>query len=501
MKYKIVPPSGEPSRHDGVLICVLSDSSPGRRSAAGRQLSKLRLDLDALARGEGFKGGESDDLSLTVVGEGEPRRVLLLGLGRSKEVDAARLRRRLQRAGAILRSRKMRRPLVCMPSGLPVERDRALEAIILGLHLGAGARTTYATSGKKDVGLPSLVQIQMGGRADRIPRSAVKSTTTLGDIILEARSWVTEPANKLGPADLARRAARLGRAHGVACEVWTLGRIRKERMHMLEQVGIGASRDPRFVKMSWRPRRKDVPHVVIVGKGIVFDTGGLSLKPVKGMPAMKNDMAGAAVAAAVVAAVASRKLPVRVTALLPIAENTPSSTAYRPGDVISGRLGKTVEIISTDAEGRLVMADAMTYGAEMKPDALIDVATLTGSCVVALGSFTAGLWSNRDGLAGDLLVAARQSGESMWRMPLAREIRPFLRSDVADLRNTQADPYGGAIAAALFLEEFAGETAWAHLDIAGPAFHDKRTDVGPRGATGYGITTLVRYLENLARGR
>jgi leucyl aminopeptidase len=196
------------------------------------------------------------------------------------------------------------------------------------------------------------------------------------------------------------------------------------------------------------------------------------------------------------AAAASMNLPVRVTSLLSIAENTPSSASYRPGDVIRGRGGKSVEIINTDAEGRLVMADALTLASQMKPDAIIDVATLTGSCIVALGSFTAGLWSNDDRLADAILQAAEQTGESVWRMPLSREIRPFLRSDVADLRNTASDPWGGATAAALFLQEFVEGSSWAHLDIAGPAFNEKRTEVGPRGATGYGITTLVRLLEN-----
>jgi leucyl aminopeptidase len=241
-----------------------------------------------------------------------------------------------------------------------------------------------------------------------------------------------------------------------------------------------------------------LPHIVIVGKGIVFDTGGLSLKPPKTMPTMKNDMAGAAVAAAAVAAAAHMKLPVRVTGLLSIAENTPSSGSYRPGDVIRGRGGKSVEIINTDAEGRLVMADALTIASEMKPDAIIDVATLTGSCIVALGSLTAGLWSNDDHLASSILEAAEQTGESMWRMPLSREIRPYLRSDVADIRNTASDPWGGATAAALFLQEFVSRSPWAHLDIAGPAFNEKRTEAGPRGATGYGVTTLVRMLENLS---
>jgi leucyl aminopeptidase len=373
-----------------------------------------------------------------------------------------------------------------------------VRAVVTGLQLGVTPPTSHATRRSSGKARARRAQIVLPGCNARSLSRTASRTASLGEILAEARSWVAEPANVLGPAELARSAARLAKEHGASAQIWTSQRIRKERMRLLDAVGKGSARKPRLVRLRWNPRRrgrKRPPHVVIVGKGIVFDTGGLSLKPPKSMPAMKNDMAGAAVAAAVVAAAASMNLPVRVTGLLSIAENTPSSVAYRPGDVIRGRGGRSVEIINTDAEGRLVMADALTLASAMKPDAIIDVATLTGSCIVALGSFTAGLWSNDDRLADAILRAAEQTGESLWRMPLSREIRPFLRSDVADLRNTASDPWGGATAAALFLQEFVDGSPWAHLDIAGPAFSEKRTEVGPRGATGYGITTLVRMLE------
>ncbi len=502
MKYKIISPSAKPTAHDGILFCLLSDSAPERGSAIARRLESLGLDLKRLKKDEGFSGRETQDLVMNVLSAGRHFRVVLLGLGRSKDVDPTRLRRRFQRAGSILRARGFARPLVFLPAGLELDGDLALTAAIVGLGLGAGVRITHARAEPRKQKEPVSVQIVAGSGKKRPRPRTVPDAATLADIIVEARNWVTEPANWLGPADLARRASAMGNAHGVACETWNLARIRKERMGMLEQVGIGSSREPRLVKMRWAPRGSGkAPHVVIVGKGIVFDTGGLSLKPVKSMPAMKNDMAGAAVAAGAVSAAAALGLPVRVTALLPIAENTPSSRSYRPGDVISGRAGKSVEIITTDAEGRLVMADALAYGAEMKPDAIIDVATLTGACMVALGSYTAGLWTNRDELADALIRASAETGESLWRMPLLAEMMPFLKSDVADLRNTAADSYGGAIAAALFLREFVGTTPWAHLDIAGPAFFEKRTEAGPRGATGFGISTLVGYLTGIAGTR
>ncbi|MBW2263330.1 MAG: leucyl aminopeptidase, partial [Deltaproteobacteria bacterium] len=461
----------------------------------------LGIDLPGIKKTDGFGGLESQDITLRIVKGRTLHRVILMGLGKRDEVTATSLRRRLQRAGILVRARDIARPAVILPAGLPIAPELVIRAAVTGLLLGFAPPLTYAAkrrTGKKRAALAQLVL--PGCNVRSLSRTASRSAA-LGDIIVEARSWVAEPANVLGPAELARNASRLAKENGASAQVWTSQRIRKERMRLLDAVGKGSERKPRFVRLRWTPKkrgRRTPPHVVIVGKGIVFDTGGLSLKTAKGMPSMKNDMAGAAVAAATVAAAAAMNLPVRVTGLLSIAENTPSSTSYRPGDVIRGRGGKSVEIINTDAEGRLVMADALTLASEMKPDAIIDVATLTGSCIVALGSLTAGLWSNDDSLATSLLEAADQTGESMWRMPLSREIRPYLRSDVADIRNTASDPWGGATAAALFLQEFVSRAPWAHLDIAGPAFNEKRTEAGPRGATGYGITTLVRMLENLS---
>jgi leucyl aminopeptidase len=500
MKYKIVRTPGASGKHDGYIICVTSEPRPGPSTHVAACLKRLGINLSELKKKEGFSGLETQDMVLRIVKGKNLVRVVLLGLGKRSDVNAILMRRRMQRAGTIALSREIRRPAVILPPGLRMSHGICLHSVVLGLHLGTATQVRY-TAKKKKRAVPASTEIVLPrSDATRLKRQLERSTT-LGDIIVEARSWVAEPANMLGPAELSRKIVNLGKKHGVASQAWGASRIRKERMGLLEAVGRGSSRKPRFVRMRWSPagkRRSRMPHVVLVGKGIVFDTGGLSLKPAKSMIGMKNDMAGAAVAAASAAAAAALGLRVRLTALLALAENTPSSTSYRPGDVITGRSGRSVEIINTDAEGRLVMADALTLAAESKPDAIIDIATLTGSCIVALGHFTAGLWSNDDGLAGRLLEAAEESGESLWRMPLSREIRPFMRSDVADIRNTQADPYGGATAAALFLQEFIGQTPWAHLDIAGPAFHERRTEVWPRGATGYGISTIVRFLEHLS---
>ena len=502
MKCTVVDRLEDARGADGYVICVTAD---GRASWEGKQVAhlarKLGIDLAFLARTERFAGKETQDVYVRVLRGAQSHRLVLLGLGRGADVDPSRLRRRLQRAGTMMVARGMRRPAVLLPERLSLPVEVALEAVLVGIHLGAGRVTSYARSSSIKEAPPSTVHVVLPGKAEQ-GRPAASRAEVLAEVIQEARAWVSEPANMLGPEDLAHRAVALGQAHRVATETWRLPRLRKERMGLLEAVGRGSSREPCLVRMDWVPAARKggdaVKRVFIVGKGIVFDSGGLSIKPAKGMVTMKCDMAGAAAAAAAVVAAARLDLQIRVTALLPIAENTPSSRASRPGDVIRGRAGKTVEIISTDAEGRLVMADGIALAAEEKPDAIIDVATLTGACMVALGSYTAGLWASDDAIAGRICDAAGQTGESVWRMPLLGELMPFLKSDIADLRNSSSDPYGGAVTAALFLQEFAAGVPWAHLDIAGPAWHDKRTDLGPRGATGFGITTLVRYLSIMA---
>ena len=267
-------------------------------------------------------------------------------------------------------------------------------------------------------------------------------------------------------------------------------------------VGIGSPRPPRLIELSYRPagaRR----HVVLVGKGITFDTGGLSIKPNDGMLAMKTDMSGGATVIGVLLAAAELGLPVNVTGLVAAAENMPSGSAQRPGDVLTQYGGRTVEVLNTDAEGRLVLADALAYAdAELEPDVIVDIATLTGAASLGLGKRHGALFTNRDGLASALVRAADTAGERLWRLPLVEDYRPSLESPVADLRNIGEPSYhysGGAITAALFLREFVGDRAWAHLDIAGPARADKDEDEVTKGGTGFAVRSLLRWLEAGAR--
>jgi leucyl aminopeptidase len=264
-------------------------------------------------------------------------------------------------------------------------------------------------------------------------------------------------------------------------------------------VGQGSSNEPRFIHLTYKPKKRK-KKLVFVGKGLTFDSGGLCIKPAAGMGEMKSDMGGAAAVLGLMAAVAAVRPDVEVHGVIGAAENMPDGSAYRPADVFTSLEGKTVEIINTDAEGRLVLADALTYATKLEPDVIIDAATLTGAALVALGKTYSAYYATDDALARMLENAAREAGESFWRMPLIDELSDQLKSDIADLKHT-GDRWGGSITAALFLREFVAKVPWIHCDIAGPALSERARGVTPKGGTGHAVLTFLRLVENAAQGR
>jgi leucyl aminopeptidase len=280
-------------------------------------------------------------------------------------------------------------------------------------------------------------------------------------------------------------------------EIWDSARLGDERMGGMLGVGQGSDRPPALLKLHYRARRPKAK-LALVGKGIVFDSGGLSIKPADMMEAMKDDMAGGAAVAAATIAIAALGLPIEVMSFSAFAENLPSGTAQRPGDVLEARNGKTIEVLNTDAEGRLVLADALALAAEAQPDLIVDLATLTGACKIALGPRIAGVFGNDQPAIDRVLAAGAAGGERLWPLPLPADHRPMIDSDVADMKNTGQGRYGGAIAAALLLNEFVGEVPWVHLDIAGPAFLDKAEQYLPKGGTGFGVRTLVELARSFS---
>ena len=311
-----------------------------------------------------------------------------------------------------------------------------------------------------------------------------------------ARDLVNRPPSELTPSVFADLVVeRFRGVGGVELEVWGEHRIEEERLGGLLGVSRGSSQPPRFVKVTYRPGgASSTPHLALVGKGITFDSGGLSLKTADGMTTMKTDMSGAAAVLAATWACAVEGLPVRVSAFAPITENMPGGRAIKPGDVLTARDRTTMEVLNTDAEGRLVLADALCLAVEEGPDAVIDLATLTGAAVVALGSSIAAVYGTTQPLVAAIEQAGKRAGEQCWQMPLAEQYRDHLDSDVADLKNIGRPGQAGSIVAALFLARFAGGVPWAHLDIAGPARAAEASGYLTKGGTGFGTRTLLELL-------
>ena len=308
-----------------------------------------------------------------------------------------------------------------------------------------------------------------------------------------ARDLANTPPAEKTPTQLAARARQVAIDAGIGVDIWDRGRLEQERFGGLLGVSAGSDEPPAFVVLDYR-RGGDAPTLALVGKGVTFDSGGLSLKPTASMEDMKSDMTGAAVTLATMIAVARLNWPVNLRGYLAITENMTGGRAMKLGDVLTMRNGKTVEVLNTDAEGRLILADALSYAIESQPERVINLATLTGACLVALGPSVAGLFSNDDAFAAEVLRASTTSGEPVWRLPLDNEIATSLKSQVADLKNV-GGKWGGAILAAKFLEEFVGNTPWVHLDIAGPSWVATESATRDQGGTGCFVRALVTLIE------
>jgi leucyl aminopeptidase len=450
---------------------------------------------------QGFKGGLGEVRSLpgSVGGNGSgaadgPAAVVAVGLGERAAATASTYRR----AGAALAqaSSRYRRVATTVLADRPdqVDAAEAARALAEGVVLGGYRFTTYK-SDPTPVTLTRVTVIDDGGRATT---TALNLGQSVADAVCVARDLVNEPGGTLTPSVFAERAVNFGQEHGFAVRVRDERAIKRARLGGLLGVNRGSVEPPRFLELSWSPTRPKAT-LALVGKGITFDSGGLSLKSTEQMKGMKGDMAGAAAVLATFCALEATRPPVKVLGYLPLTDNMPGGSATRIGDVLHIRNGKTVEVLNTDAEGRLVLADALVMASEARPDAIVDLATLTGACVVALGDRTAGLMGNQDGLIEQIRAAAEAAGESLWPLPFPPHLRAKLDSDVADLKNVGGRE-GGALTAGIFLREFVGNgTPWAHLDIAGPADSNDNDGEIRKGGTGFGVRTLLRLLDTFDR--
>jgi len=462
------------------------------RGSALHRLLARRSEADA------FRGDPGEMFLYHAPDSSASPRYLLVGLGpeargnlESLRTAAAAVSRRVWR----LRARTL---AVQLPTGGPLRgagADAVVQALAEGLMLGAFRFDAYRSAGSGDGKPLRRVEVLLRKQQRALVQQGLRRGVSYAHATNLARNLVMEPPSNLTPMRMAAIVRKEARRVGVACKVMRRAELGKRGMGGILGVSRGSVEEPCLIHLRYRPRRRAAKHVVLVGKGITFDSGGLSLKAPASMEAMKYDMGGAASVLAVMLALPELKVPVAVDGLLCMSENMPSGAAQKPGDVLRTYSGKTVEVTNTDAEGRLVLADGLAYGAQWKPDEIIDLATLTGGCVVALGPAGAGLMSNDDGLAQALLDAAGHAGEKLWRLPLYHEYLDMIRSPVADLKNSGAR-WGSAITAGLFLQEFVPSgMRWAHLDIAGPAFLDRPHGAFLKGATGAGVRTLLHHLE------
>jgi leucyl aminopeptidase len=476
-----------------VAVPVLpGEDGPTLGPGAAELAEDLDLDLLELLLGAGASGETGEVTEVPVVRSADlPNpsltRVLMVGVGGADAVD-------LRRAGATVARRTTNAEAVAS-SVSAVSGDEGLAAFVEGATLGSFGFSLHRDGpADRPVGKVALCLT-----ADDKERNArLKRAIAASGAGWRARMLASVPSNIKTPAWLAEQAVEAARAAGLKTRVFDEKQLVERGFGGIVGVGQGAAAPPRFVQLEYKPSRsargsRRTRHVVLAGKGITFDSGGLSIKPGQSMVTMKRDMTGAAVVAAVMAALPQIDCPVRVTGLLPLAENAVGGNSMRPGDVLTQYGGRTTEVTNTDAEGRLVLADAMAYAVEeLEPDVLVDIATLTGGIKVALGQHTAGLFANDDALAGLLVASGGRSGEPVWRMPLCEEYETKLSSKIADADNAPGGP--PAITAALFLQHFTGDLPWAHLDIASTGDAPKDRYEWTEGPTGFGARLLLDWL-------
>jgi leucyl aminopeptidase len=417
--------------------------------------------------------------------------VAICGLGKESEPDAQRVA--IGKGIATAAGIRAQHVAICV-GGLAVD---GLAPVLEGALLGSYRFDRYKSKKKKkpdDYPGPARLTIVGGKLKGAAVTRTVSRVRAVCDAVVFARDLINEMSTVKTPTYLARQAKRIAQGTTVRCEVWQGARLRKERMNGILAVSAGSSEPGAFIRMVYKPRGKARSRIAVVGKGITFDSGGLSLKPAKSMEWMKQDMSGAAAVLGLMKAVAAVKPNVEVRGYVAAAENMPGEGAQKPGDIITYRNGTTAEVLNTDAEGRLVLGDALCVATEDKPDCIIDLATLTGACMVALGTRIAGIMGTDQKLIDALIGHGKTTGEEMWQLPLAEKYyMDDIRSWNADIKNIGSG-YAGTITAALFLKHFVGATPWAHLDIAGPAFAESPMPYSPKGGTGYGVRTLVEYI-------
>lgn len=460
-----------------------------------------------------FLGKPNQTLLLNSRGGMKSDNVLLAGVGKAGEVTEEHLRQASGTAAKMAENARFKKISYYLPDGAlekVLTRDRkkssddTARAVAEGSYLALYHFDHYKSDAKDDP--PSRIEevILLGDSRSSISRllQASERAAMVADGVCLTRDLILQPSNTLTPSFFADTAGKVAAKHKIACKILREADMKKLGMGSLLGVSKGSHEPPAFIILEYKGGKKNDAPVVIVGKAVTFDTGGISLKPPANMDEMKKDMSGGAVTLGTLQVAASLKLPINVVGLIPATENMPGGSAIKPGDILKSMSGKTIEVLNTDAEGRLILADALSYAARFKPRAVVDLATLTGAVIMALGHFAAGVLGTDDELIGDLKAAGALTGERLWELPLWDEHDKETKSDIADLKNIASAGVGaGTTMGAAFLKPFAGEQPWAHIDIAGTSWSGKDKSYIPKGASGFGVRLLIQFLEQQAKGK
>ncbi len=451
-----------------------------------------------------FKAKSGEEIFLYDIEKIQARRILLVGLGKYEKINRETLRASAGKAVKHCIHKNIVSVTICPPDPEPMNLDAP--SIHESLMEGAVLANYIFDQYKKEKKHKPLKQI--GCYSPTPPHEKIRKLAAYVETVCRgahlARQWVNMPPNDKRPDQFVKSIQEAAKKENLRISIFNEKALQKQGMAGILAVGSGSRSRPQMIILEYFPpspagSRRKLKTVSLVGKGVTFDSGGINLKPTDGLSDMKLDISGAAAVAAALITISRLKLNLRVVGVIPVVENMPSGDAVRPGDIIETFSGKTVEIANTDAEGRLILIDAMSYAEKIyKPDVMIDLATLTGACMVALGEKIAGLFSPDDELAEFILVSGEKIHERCWKMPLPEDYKDLLKSDVADIKNVGSSRYAGAVTAALFLKEFVKTARWAHIDIAGPAYNKKESDYCPAGGTGFGVRLIVDVIQQLS---
>jgi len=490
---------------DALILPLLEGGEP-LRGAVKTLDAALKGAITHVLQQKSFRRKFSERFLLHPTGRLGVPQLLLIGLGKASELTPDRVRQVTGASLRQLRALRARKVAIAVHDAVwgPLESETVAQAISEGALLGLYRFDLHKAKQNRDrsAEIESLALLCTDRRAAR----AMKDRIAVGEVLAHstnlARDLINEPANVLTPAELAARARRVARRYGLSVRVLDRDAMRRLGMGALLGVAQGSANPPQLIILRHRGTGDPgKPALALVGKGVTFDAGGISIKASEGMETMKGDMAGAAAVIGAMAWIAALRVPLHVVGVIPAVENMPSGTAQRPGDIVRAMNGTTIEVINTDAEGRLILADALCYAGRLGAKRLVDVATLTGGVVVALGSVRTGFFSNDRALAERVLAAGEMAGEKLWELPLDDEYEELLKSDCADLKNTGGGKKAPAIGAARFLKHFVGDTPWVHLDINGTSLQEKEGGYQPKGATGVMTRTLIHLALALASER